>query len=115
MTLAYAKWRRLCIISYCALLFTIVLWYFILSPPQLIISAIFSVLYLAILLSPAYGLFRQQGGVYSWSSFLMLIFFSHALIEIWANSTYRLLAVAELIFSGIYFFAATVCARFSKN
>ena len=45
----------------------------------------------------------------------MLIYFMHALIEIWSNDELRLYAIAELILSSLYFIGATICARYAKQ
>ena len=45
----------------------------------------------------------------------MLIYFSHAIIESWANESERLLALSELVLSLVYFVAATMCVRYVKQ
>lgn len=53
--------------------------------------------------------------VYMWSSYLMLIYFSHGIIETWANADERILAIMELVLSSIYFIAATMCYRYARQ
>jgi len=108
-------WHNISLASYFSLLFTIIIWYFVVSPPQIILSAIFSGLYVLILLTPIVMLLKKDPRVYAWSNFIMLIYFSHAIIETWANDERRLFAIAELVFSSLYFVSATICARYAKQ
>jgi uncharacterized membrane protein len=107
--------RKLVLTSYAGLVLTIVLWYFISDPPRFVFSTILSLLYLVILLLPAYGLIRQKPRTYMWSSYLILIIFMHAIVETYANSTHRGYAIAELVFSLVYFFSATLCVRYERQ
>ena len=111
----YLFWHRVSLISYLGLLFLIGFWYLYISPPEHTIFWILLVAYILILLIPAPGLFKKQPRVYMWSSYLMLIYFSHAVIESWANDAERVYALIELILSSMYFVAATMCVRYVKH
>lgn len=106
-----SRLRRIVLASYAGLWLTLCAWYFIFDPPQFMFSTVLRILFLAILLLPLKGLLTSNPRVYMWSSYLMLIYFSHGVIETYANSGFRLFAVLELIFSVVYFTAATLCAR----
>ena len=110
-----ARVRQLALLSYSGTLVTIVLWYFVFSPPHAVFSTVLSLLYCGILLSPAYGLIRNRPRVYLWSSFLILIYFMHAVVETYSNDVERGFAIAELVFSLVYFFSASVCARYQQR
>jgi len=111
----FKRWQRICFLSYFVLLITIVVWYFIISPPQYILSIILSVTYVAILLAPMIFLIKKNPRVYAWSSYIMLIYFSHAIIETWANDLHRYYAITELVSSSVYFISATICAGYVKK
>ena len=111
----FQTWHKITLFSYVGLLVTIIVWYFFISPPQYTLSVIFSVTFVVILLLPAAGLLKQQTKVYMWSSYLILIYFLHAIIETWANADERVLAILELFFSCLYFIAATLCFRYSRQ
>ncbi len=111
----FNRWHRICLISYFSLLMTVTVWYFIISPPQYILSTIFSLMYVAILLAPMFFLIKKRPHVYAWSSYIMLIYFSHAIIETWANDLHRYFAIAELVSSSVYFISATICAGYIKK
>ena len=107
--------RKLALTSYTALAMTIILWYFIIDPPRFVFSAILSLLYLGLLLLPSYALLKKKPRTYLWSSYLMLIFFMHAIVETYANSGHRGCAIAELVLSLLYFFSATLCVRYERQ
>ena len=111
----FNRWRRISLISYFILLITVVVWYFVISPPQYILSTIFSVMYVGILLAPLVFLIKKNQKVYAWSSYIMLIYFSHAIIETWANDVHRYYAIIELVSSSVYFISATICAGYVKK
>lgn len=108
-------WHRLCIASYCTLLLVIGVWYLFADRPQHIITWLVLAMYLGLLALPAADLFRKRPRVYMWSSYLMLIYFSHGIIESWANQADRLFALAELFLSCVYFVAATMCVRYARQ
>lgn len=108
-----ARWLTLA--SYIGLLLTVLLWYFFIDPPRFIFSTILSISYLGILLLPAYPLVKNRTQVYLWSSYLILIFFSHAIIETYANSEHRGYAITELVLSGFYFISASICVRYVRK
>ena len=98
-----------------ALVITILLWYFIIDPPHFVFSTVLSLLYLGILLLPAYALLKKKPRTYLWSSYLILIFFMHAIVETYANGAHRGYAIAELVLSMLYFFSATLCVRYERQ
>lgn len=102
---------KLTIASYVGLLGLLVLWYGAIDPPVHTLSLIVTVIFIALLLLPAKGLLGNNPKVYMWSSYLILIYFSHAIIESWANNEFRLYAIAELLLSCGYFVFATMCHR----
>ena len=93
----------------------LIIWYGLVSPPQYILSGIFTVMYIGLLLLPARDLFKRNPRVYMWSSYFILIYFSHAIIESWANDAERVYALAELLLSCIYFISATACHRDARR
>jgi len=111
----FERWHRISLISYFTLLITVAIWYFIISPPQYVLSIILSVSYVGILAAPLVFLLKKNHKVYGWSSFIMLLYISHAIIETWANDVHRYLAIIELVSSSVYFISATICAGFVKK
>jgi uncharacterized membrane protein len=107
--------RRLTLVSYAGLIITIVLWYFIIDPPRFVFSTILSLLYLGILLLPAYALIRKKPRTYLWSSYLILIIFMHAVVETYANHDHRGYAIAELVLSLVFFISTSLCVRYERQ
>ena len=110
------RWRRYCLISYFVLLITVGVWYFMIAPPKYIYSTILSVAYFSLLLTPLFFLLKKKLHVYAWSSFMMLLYISHAIVEIWANDDIeRIFAIVELLSSSVYFISATICVGYVKK
>jgi uncharacterized membrane protein len=107
--------RRLTLLSYAGLVLIVVLWYFLVDPPRFFTSTLLSVLYLGILLIPAYGLIKRRPRIYLWSSYLILIYFTHAVVESYANTEHRGFAIAELLLSIVYFVNASLCVRYERQ
>ena len=53
--------------------------------------------------------------VYMWSSYLILLYFTHAVVESYANNEHRGFAFMELGLTIIYFISATYCYRHSRQ
>lgn len=107
--------RRLTLTSYAGLVITIILWYFIIDPPRFVFSTILSLMYLGILLLPAYPLLKKKPRTYLWSSYLILIVFMHAIVETYANAEHRGFAIAELVLSLVFFISTTLCMRYERQ
>ena len=111
----FRNWRNINTFSYVGLLITIAIWYLYVSPPKHTYSIILTTTYLLVLLTPAFGLIKKSYRVYAWSSYIMLIYFSHATIETWANADEKIYAILELVLSISFYISATVCARHAKQ
>lgn len=107
--------RKLTLTSYAGLIINIILWYFISDPPRFVFSTILSLMYLALILLPAYGLLRKKPGTYMWSSYLILLVFMHAIVETYANQAFRGYAIAELLLSLMFFIGTTLCMRYVRR
>jgi uncharacterized membrane protein len=110
-----ASIRKLVILCYFGLVLTIVLWYFVFSPPQFVFSTVLSLLYITILLLPLPALLKRKPGTCLWSSYLILLYVMHAIVETYANAAYRVFAIGELVFSLGYFFSASLCVRHERR
>ena len=108
-------WRKITILSYVLLILHIAYWFFIVSPPENEITVIFSTLYLLLLFLPWKQLLNKNPRVYMWSSYLILLYFTHAVVESYANSEQRGYALVELLLTISYFVSATFCYRYSRQ
>jgi len=107
--------RRLTLASYTGLILNIFFWYFISDPPRFVFSTILSLLYLLLILLPAYGLLVRKPATYMWSSYLILLVFMHAVVETYANQAFRGYAIVELLLSLMFFIGTTLCVRYVRQ
>jgi uncharacterized membrane protein len=98
--------RYLTLSSYLALIGLLVMWYGVLSPSPVVLS-----LLLLPLVFPLRGLFQGHPYTFAWSSFLILIYFIHGVVEAFANPTVRLLASFEILCSVGFYVGAILYAR----
>jgi len=108
-------WRRITLTSYILLLLHIFVWLFVVSPPQNKTFALLSSIYLLLLLLPWQQLLAHNPRVYMWSGYLILIYFTHAVVESYANTEQRGFALIELLLTIVYFISATMCYRYSRQ
>jgi len=111
----YKKWRQLTLIRYFLLLTHITLWLFVADPPTNKSIALLSITYLLILILPWQSLVADKSRVYLWSSYLILLYFMHAIVESYANSDARIFAIIELVLTLCYFVSSTFCYRYSRQ
>jgi len=87
----------------------LIVWYGIRSP-----APVWLVLLLIPLLFPLRGLIRGRAYTHAWTSFLILIYFIHGVVEAWANPEARGLAIAEIVLSVIVYTGAILFARWGR-
>jgi len=107
--------RKLLMASYFGLILTIALWYFVFDPPRFMFSTVLSLLYLGILFLPLPALVKKKPRSCLWSSYLILLYFMHAIVETYANSAHRGFAISELVLSLVYFVCASLCVRHERQ
>lgn len=108
-------WRRIAVTSYVLLILFVATWFFIISPPQNKTFALLSSVYLLLLFLPSKQLIDNNPRVYMWSGYLILLYFTHAVVESYANTEERGYALVELALTIIYFISATYCYRYSRQ
>lgn len=92
------------------LLGLLVLWYGVLQP-----APIWLALFALPLLLPLRGLIRGRAYTHAWTSFLILIYFIHGVVEAWANPGARLLALGEILLSVGVYTGAILFARWARQ
>lgn len=96
--------------GYFALLLLLILWHGFIYPadkqPWLILAFI-----IAPLLFPLKGLLNEKPYTYAWTSFVILLYFMHGVVETWANEEQRLYAVIEVYLSVQIYIGAIYYAR----
>lgn len=96
--------------GYFALIILLVLWHGFIFPankqPWLILAFI-----IAPLLFPLRGLLRETPYTYAWTSFVILLYFMHGVVEVWANANERIFAAIEIYLSIQIYIGAIYYAR----
>ena len=86
--------RRATLGAYFGLVVVLAGWYGITDPAPLALAAL-----LIPLLFPLRGLVQGKPYTYAWTSFLILIYFIHGIVEAWANPASRSWALLEIVCS----------------
>ena len=102
--------RLIALVGYFGLLLLLPLWYGLLSPSQLPLGLVLAVLLLPLLL-PLRGLLQGRPYTYAWASFLSLIYFLHAAVELYSTPQDRYLALLELLLSLAFYTGCVMYAR----
>ncbi|MGA9164138.1 MAG: DUF2069 domain-containing protein [Thiobacillus sp.] len=104
--------QRLSSISLIALIFLCLAWELWLAPLRPGGSGL--VLKTLPLLLPLMGILKGRRYTYQWAPMLMLAYFTEGVVRAWSDKGLSAqLAVAEIILSGVFFFAAIYYAKFS--
>lgn len=96
--------------AYFALLLLLVVWHGFAFPannnPWVILGFI-----IAPLLFPLRGLLKENPYTYAWTSFVILLYFMHGIVEAWANAEQRIYAIIEIYLSVQVYIGAIYYAR----
>lgn len=66
---------------------------------------------IAPLLFPLNGLLKEKPYTYAWTSFVILLYFMHGIVEAWANDKERIYALIEIYLSVQIYIGAIYYAR----
>ena len=96
--------------GYFALLLLLIIWHGFLYPaskqPLLI-----TVFIITPLLLPLRGLLKEKPYTYAWTSFVIMLYFMHGVVEVWANENERIYALLEVYLSTQVYIGAIYYAR----
>lgn len=100
--------------GYFSLLGLLVIWNTLLDPERRT-PAVFSLLVFAgPLLIPLRGLLHRKARACVWAAYLSLFYFTHGVIEAYADPAERDLAAIEIVSSLLLFFGASYTVRYSN-
>ncbi|MDZ7663518.1 DUF2069 domain-containing protein [Thiohalophilus sp.] len=105
----FSRWLTLG--AYFALLILLMLWLTVLAPPQSVPVSVALLLLVGPLLFPLRGLLHGRPYTHAWTSFLVLIYFVHGVVEAYSNPDERLYAALEILFSVLLYSGALLYAR----
>ena len=66
---------------------------------------------IAPLLLPLKGLLKENPYTFAWTSFVILLYFMHGTVEVWANAEQRIYAILEVFLSTQVYIGAIYFAR----
>lgn len=96
--------------GYFALLFLLIVWHGFMHPatkqPWLLVVFIITPLLL-----PLRGFLKEKPYTYAWTSFVILLYFMHGVVEVWANENERIYALLEVYLSIQVYIGAIYYAR----
>lgn len=95
--LQLSRWAVL--IGYFGLFVLLLLWFTVLVPSVNFPVSLTLLIFVGPLLLPLRGLLYQRSYTHAWTAFLVLIYFTHGVVEAWSNPAERWLAGLEIIFS----------------
>ena len=96
--------------GYFSLLLLLIIWHGFVYPaannPWILLGFI-----IAPLLFPLRGLLKENPYTYAWTSFVILLYFMHGTVEVWANAEQRIYAAIEIYLSVQIYIGAIYYAR----
>ena len=96
--------------GYFTLLIVLILWHGFFYPAELRPWVILVFIILP-LLFPMRGLLKEKPYTYAWTSFIILLYFIHGVVEAWANEPQRIFAFIEIFLSVQVYIGAIYYAR----
>ena len=108
-------YRRLTLLSYFALLILLALWFTWLAPSKTIPTSLVLLFGIGPLMFPLRGLLYGKTYTYAWSSFLIMAYFIHGVVEAYADPQVRLLAFIEIILSCLFYIGAILYPKYRNN
>ena len=67
------------------------------------------------LLPPLAGLLRGRPYTYAWSGFISMLYFTHGVVEAWADSDVRWLALTEVLLAVMLYLGGMLYARWRSR
>ena len=102
------------LIGYFGLFGLTLLWVTVLAPPVRMPTSIMLIIFVGPLLFPLRGILHGKTYTHSWTSFLVLLYFTHGVVESWANPAQRWLAITEILLSLLLFTGCIFYARLAR-
>lgn len=105
------KMRWLALSSHIALISWIAIWYFLLSNTHNYSATFIILVYIVPLLLPLRGIVQGKPYTHAWTSFVVLLYFLHAITVLYAEPTQIVYASIELLLAVSMFTGCAVFAR----
>lgn len=102
----------LTLLSYFALLLLLSLWFLWLAPSPSMPKSLMLFFGIGPLMFPLRGLLYGKAYTFAWSSLLILAYFTHGVVEAYADPEVRLLALIEIILACLFYIGAIFYPRY---
>lgn len=107
--------KHLSLISFFGLMITLICWITLGDHGINYPVAAWLIIGLTPLLFPLRGLLHGKPYTHAWTGFLMLLYFSHGVGEVYSAQAFDLYASLEVLFSSVTFIASIVFIRLNAN
>lgn len=107
--------KQLSLISFFGLMITLICWITLGEHSSNYPVAAWLIIALVPLLFPLRGLLHGKPYTHAWTGFLMLLYFSHGIGEVYSAQAFDLYASLEVLFSSVTFIASIVFIRLNAN
>ena len=107
--------RTATLLGYFGLFTLTLLWVTVLSPSPRIPTSLMLLIFVGPLLFPLRGLLHGRAYTHAWTAFLVLLYFTHGVVESWANPAERGLAIAEILLSILLFTGCIFYVRLANR
>jgi uncharacterized membrane protein len=107
--------RIVALAGYFGLLSLLLLWFTWLAPPERFPVSLAILITTGPLLFALRGLLHARPYTHAWVSMLSLAYFTHGVVEAWANAAVRHLALLEVLFSVLLFCGAVLYVRLGRS
>jgi uncharacterized membrane protein len=107
--------KQLSLLSFFGLMITLICWITLGEHSSNYPVAAWLVIALTPLLFPLRGLLHGKPYTHAWTGFMMLLYFSHGIGEVYSAQTFNIYASLEVLFSCMTFIASIVFIRLNAN
>ncbi len=107
--------KQLSLASFFGLMLTLIAWITIAEHSSNYPVSAWLFIALAPLLFPLRGLLYGKPYTHAWTGFVMLLYFSHGIGEVYSAQAFDLYACLEVLFSSVTFIASIIFIRLNAN
>lgn len=107
--------KQLALFSFLGLMTSLICWITLAKHSDNFPTAALLILALVPLLFPLRGMLHGRPYTYAWTSFLMLLYFSHGIGEVYSAEGFSLFASLEVLFSSMTFIASITFIRLNAK
>ncbi|MDH5357235.1 MAG: DUF2069 domain-containing protein [Gammaproteobacteria bacterium] len=107
--------KRLALTSYFGLMISLICWITLPEHSSLYPTSALLIIGLVPLLFPLRGMLHGKPYTHAWTGFLMLLYLSHGIGEVYSATEYSVYAALEVLFSSLVFIASIIFIRLNAK